>query len=320
MYLSQLIRNFPGIFRYIDSIALFGSTIRGDMDKLSDLDILLVSSDWHSLNSAKNLLKNYGFSCSCYNWKKLIFMSEKKALFIQHLKQESYIIKDKGGNLVDLLASYEPALNYNTEINLTKKLTSITEYFPNNPIGIGWALDILAVSFRNFAILSLANQGEYIFSYNNLIEALLKRGYIGNSGQINLSYLREYKSSYRNRNFKGLPKKDVVFSVQNTLADAFEVDISPRVISESSFQHYCLFSKKAIEVTNWYLKTRLCEGAFLTWLGLPAICNGNQSKPIRKILEEITNPNCYNFSSNSSGGDLQSKVIDLIACEQKIAA
>lgn len=320
MYLSQIIRNFPKIFKHIDSIALFGSTIRGDMDRLSDLDTLLISSDWHSLNSAKNLLQNYGFSCSCYNWEKLIFMTKKKALFIQHLKQESYIIKDKGCNLVNLLVSYEPAPNYDTEINLTKKLASITEYFPNNPIGIGWALDILAVSFRNFAILSLANQGEYIFSYYNLIEALLNRGYIGSSDQKNLSKLREYKSSYRNRKFNALPKKDFVFSVQNTLADAFEVDIKPQVISELSFQHYCLFSEKAIGVTNWYFKTRLCEGAFLTWLGLASICNGNQSKPIREILKLITNPNCYSFSSNSSEGDLRFKVIDLIHYEQKIAA
>jgi len=247
-------------------------------------------------------------------------MTKKKALFIQHLKQESYIIKDKGCNLVNLLASYEPAPNYDTEINLTKKLASITEYFPNNPIGIGWALDILAVSFRNLAILSLANQGDYIFSYHNLTEALLNRGYICNSGQTNLSNLREYKSSYRNRKFKALPKKDFVFSVQNTLADAFEIDIKPQVISEFSFQHYCLFSEKAIEDTNWYLKTRLCEGAFLTWLGLWATCNGNHSKPIREILELITSPSCYNFSSISSGGDLRSKVIDLMGCEYKIAA
>jgi hypothetical protein len=244
-------------------------------------------------------------------------MSANKALFIQHLKQESFIITDKRGNLRDLLFSYEPATNYDSEINLTKKLAAITECFPNNPIGIGWALDILAVGFRNFAILSLANQGEYIFSYHNIIEALFNRGYIDNSDQLILLNLREYKSKYRKRNFRKLPGKDVVFSVQSILANAFEVDINPRVLSESSFQHYCLFSDKSIGISNWYLKTRLCEGAFLTWLSLASIRNANHSKRVNKILEAITNPNCYNFSSNFLAGDLRSEVIELIACEQK---
>lgn len=318
--LPKILETFPETFSQIDSIALFGSTIRGDMDSFSDLDTLLVSSDWRSLNSAKKLLQNYGFSCSCYSWDKLSFMAKNKMLFIQHLKQESCTIKDTGCNLGNLLASYEPALNYDTEINLTKKLFSLSECFPDNPIGIGWALDILSVSFRNLAILSLANDGQFIFSYHDLIEALLKRGSIPDSSKKNLSNLREYKSSYRRRDFRKLPPKGFVFSIQTLLADAFEININPKTMSDLSFQHYCLYSERAIKCNNWYSKLRLCEGAFLTWLGLPAIYNENHSNCVREILEIITNPSCYNFLSNSSGCDLRYKVIDLLYCDHKVAA
>ena len=320
MFLSKLIEAYPDIFSRIDSVALFGSMIRGDTDRFSDLDTLLVSSDWHSLKAAKVFLQKYGFSCSCYSWEKLNFMTERKFLFIQHLKQESYIIKDIGCKLFNLLASYEAAPNYDKEIALAKKLVSITECFPDNPIGIGWALDILSVSFRNLAILSLANNGIYIFSYHNLIEALFKKGYIQNSSQIDLTNLRKFKASYRNWKFWSMPRKDFVFSIQKNLADAFEIDIKPKVISESSFQYHCLYSKYYTEDLSWYLKTRLCEGAFLIWLGLSSISNGNHSKPIREILKKITNPSCYNFYLNLSENDLRSKVIDLIYIYEKIAA
>lgn len=320
MFLTQIMQSLPHVFANLDAIALFGSAIRGDPDQFSDKDVLLVSDDKDSLAHAKTILKRLGFSASCYDWNKLRVMSARKALFLQHLKQESLIILDRTNGLEDILASFEPAENYSKELELTRSLITLTERFPDTPIGVGWALDILAVGFRNLAILSCANEGRYVFSYQRLLKSLVDFGVIDEHEHSPLWNLREYKAKYRNRNFVVFPSKDVVYSIQRILCHAFNIEMCPKNICETAFQHYCLFSEKALEVTNWYLQTRLCEGAFMTWYTSNRQCISQSLGRLRKIEQVITNPSCYAFLFSFPCGDLRSDVLNVMALTLRQAA
>src|SRR2546430_1257078 len=127
----------------IDAVAYYGSLVRGDRDRFSDRDLLLVSDDEDALDAARVSLSMQGYSCACYDWGKLRLLASRKALFIQHLKQESRVIVDKGDRLKSLLNDYSPALSYSEQIGAARDLVSLTEYFPNTPYVIGWALDVL---------------------------------------------------------------------------------------------------------------------------------------------------------------------------------
>src|SRR6266566_3235713 len=99
----------------IDAVAHYGSRVRGDHDHFSDRDVLLVSDDDRVLDEAKASLSKQGYSCASYDWSKLHLLASKKALFIQHLKQESRIVFDKGSKLQSLLATYSPAATYSPQ-------------------------------------------------------------------------------------------------------------------------------------------------------------------------------------------------------------
>lgn len=320
MHFTQQIEFYAKLFGTIDTVALFGSSTRGDFDHISDKDLLLISNDKISLKNAKNLFEKLGYSCSCYNWNKLKYMSAQKALFIQHLKQESFIILDKSNSLGNVLRSYEPARDYSQEIDMTKSLVSLTERFPSTPIGAGWALDILAVGFRNLAILSLANEGKYIFSYENLLSTLMNRGFINAHQKYILSRLRKYKVDYRNKNFQAIPSKEKVFETQNILCEIFDIELCPETVSEESFQYYCLLSEKALEVSNWYLQTRLCEGAFMSWQPLAKPYEDRYSNRLSRVREAITNPSCYSFLFSFPSGNLRSEILNLIGLSMRKAA
>ena len=155
--------------KHIDTIVYYGSSVRGDNDRISDKDLLLISDNENALNASKIQYESKGFSCSCYGWYKITQLVEKKALFIQHLKQESIIIKDNSNRFHEILSSFQPSNDYSRDIESTKHLALLTETLVDTPSCIGWALDVLAVAFRNLSILTFANEGNYIFSYSDIL-------------------------------------------------------------------------------------------------------------------------------------------------------
>ncbi len=119
----------------IDAIALYGSIVRGDNDQLSDRDVILVARSESDLVRAKHVVEEKGHSCASYTWRKLRRLSRKKALFLQHLKEESLIIRDNNEQLRSLLHHFEPASDYSKEIEDTKRLIASTQYCCNTFYG-----------------------------------------------------------------------------------------------------------------------------------------------------------------------------------------
>lgn len=309
---TDIFETNSSINKNIDTIVYYGSSARGDSDRLSDKDLLLISDNEKMLNASKLQYERKGFSCSCYGWYKISQLVVKKALFIQHLKQESIIIKDSSSRFGGLLSSFQPSNDYTRDIESTKHLALLTEKLINSPSCIGWALDILAVAFRNIAILTFANEGNYIFSYSDILYVFRIRGLISHEEEEVLGKLRWYKSYYRSRLWNQLPDINYLFKVQKIIGRLFGIVFESSTSQEVAFQHYCLHSEKATMDSYWYIKMRLFEGAFITLSQCVSAMNPEIFDRYLRIQETFTNPSCYHLFLADEATHLRSELLSLI--------
>lgn len=177
--------------------AVFGSTGRGDGDALSDRDILIVDTDIGLLRRRQAVLEDSGWSVASYTFEKLNALALNGALFIQHLKGESDIVRDATGQLRHILSIFRPKTSYHCELAQNARLADLIATWPDTARGALWAADVLYVATRNFGILQLAQKQRYLFSYPNVLEALAESGIISSSALPDLLMLRLAKSLYR---------------------------------------------------------------------------------------------------------------------------
>ena len=236
------------------SEAIFGSSARQECDHLSDRDYLIVDDDYLLRHRRRSLLKKMGWSVASYSWSRLERLVQKKALFAQHLKLEALVVWDGEDRLKHLLCGYSPASNYSADIdNCGAAITGVLE--SRLPNGMeGWTFDVLAVNIRNLAILALADQGEYEFSYERAIDRLVTTHKLSKDDARNLLMLRQYKVQYR----------------QGRSVAQISLDVGQRLVSSVHRcveRVHCAFSQvydlfdflNYPEMCDLYLKSRLIE-------------------------------------------------------------
>jgi hypothetical protein len=179
------------------SEAIFGSSSRRDGDELSDRDILIVDSDTRVLSRRQKVLEEDGWSVASYTFNKLRALSERGALFVQHLKTEGEVTWDADGRLLSILQGFRPKTSYVCEIAENARLAELMARWPASARGALWAADVLYVTTRNFGILFLAQRGNYVFSYSKLLHELSHVGAIRDDGVGDLLELRRAKALYR---------------------------------------------------------------------------------------------------------------------------
>jgi hypothetical protein len=191
------VKDTIGVKRFAASEAVFGSASRGTSDHLSDRDILIVDDNVALLGARTKQLELDGWSVAPYTFAKLDALSAKGALFIQHLKLEASITRDRQGRLRALLNAFQPRPDYGQELSGNSDLANLASAVPRTARGPLLAADILYVAVRNFGVLWLAQRKRFHFAYDEILEALceeqlLNRGAIGA-----LSKLRFLKCLYR---------------------------------------------------------------------------------------------------------------------------
>lgn len=182
----------------VDAVALYGSRVRGDHDLLSDEDVLLIGSE-EVRATASDQLRSEGMSPSFYTWEQFYGLVGKGSLFVQHLKQESRIVVDTGGRLRGALRSFRPTEDLELRLQQTLHLLTLTGRAVDVPAAGLWALDVLAVTFRNFAIVRNAESGRFIFGFSDLVRSVSDNAGLSGAEQTLLLRLRKYKSEYRNK-------------------------------------------------------------------------------------------------------------------------
>jgi predicted nucleotidyltransferase len=198
----------------VEAEALFGSAARNDQDWLSDIDYLIVGDDGPSLRRRKAWLTKQGFSVSDFTWKRLERAFSEGTLFALHLKLEARLIFDPKGKLRSLFESFRPKSDYVTDFARSLELFRPLSHVPAAPWGGPWALDVLSVGFRNSAIMTLANEGEFFFSNRAILDALQKRGRINKDQLGTLQELRFAKVRYRAGRARHIGKRTIDRAIQ----------------------------------------------------------------------------------------------------------
>lgn len=240
------------------SIAIFGSVVRKDFDYLSDKDILIVTDNPLMIKKYVASLEHLNWSCALYSWSRFNKLIEKKALFIEHIKDESKIILDENNQLRELLDNFSPKVDYSNEIIETHHLIKLLENIPNSNKGSGWALDILMIAFRNYSISTLANEGIYKFSFYELLYYLVKLNYISSDEACSLQQLRLYKKAYRNNIDSLVPTHQTLFNLIKIVDRAFKIGFhAKRVNNQKLFDNF--LNEKYWEKSTSYYNLRKLE-------------------------------------------------------------
>lgn len=268
-----------------DAEALFGSAARRDGDVLSDFDYLIVSSDTTALRSRKRWLAKQGFSVSDYTWKRLQRCFTDGTLFALHLKLEARPTFDPAGRLCELFQSFRRKPTYEKDYEESLQLFRPLEVVPASVIGRAWALDTLAVAFRNSAILWLANEGRYVFSMTSIIKEFAIRGRINPGQSSTLRLLRTAKAHYRTGTlcyFSSLNFYDALRAVEAAL----KIDFSSTwgTLPEIAYAHSTSASA--------YARMRSIEAELMCF---PSHARSNpEAAHIRsKLLRAVRDPHSY---------------------------
>lgn len=291
----------------VESVALYGSTARGDSDAHSDCDIVLVDDCVTRLFATSGALQNRGYSCAAYTWSSLERMSAHGSLFVQHLKTEAVVLHDERERLGAFLQVYSPLSDYSRDINSTRDLMAITETIADCRQSVGWACDVLAVGVRNIGILTLANEGRYAFSFDSVLCGLRDIGALTSADVVILRKLRAFKSHYRARRYGLLPTLQEFQSILRIVTRRFGVDLAVRVYPIEMFSLGMI--DRADKHRSKYCRLRLAEGATAG-----CICHAFHTAPalVAQYNSILTRHNQYGLITHDVASRLQRISLQII--------
>lgn len=181
------------------SICVFGSVARKNCDDLSDRDVLVVAPTVAEAEASGEEWRKEGWSLSPFARHQMQSMSERGALFIQHLKLEGVIVRDADSFLGTLFSQYRPKTDYLVEMQDSIWLLQ----FLRAKRSSGWTslcgADIAFVSARNIGISLLAARGIFEFAFANVLQSLHRLAVVTDDDLRAISDLRRLKFCYRNR-------------------------------------------------------------------------------------------------------------------------
>src|ERR1043166_6518511 len=284
----------------INSMALYGSRARMDYDIYSDKDLLIVDDNFPKQFDLEKQFNDEGYSCAAYTFKKLQILSDRKTLFIQHLKQDAKILTDKNGRLQNLLNNDSPKENYNAEIEETIAYFNLLEFIPDTIEGIGWAFDVIAIGLRNYNILQLANHKIYEFSLPIILQNSQRIFNLSDDELATLIETRVAKKNYRSKKYDLLPKKSELLSAISIIEKRYGISINPILLSKNIFNEYAFKAVYSNSGFSAYQKLRMFE-AFI--MSSPTIKDKSIYEKCKRIIE---NPKFYaaNFNNQSFIDDL----------------
>jgi hypothetical protein len=304
----------PGTSLRTASEAIFGSSARGEMDQLSDRDILIVDDDVKLLRKRAQVLKAEGWSVASYTFSKLEALASKRALFIQHLKLEAEVTADQNNRLARLFDSYHPKQRYDRELAANARLADLVSMLPAGSMSELWAADVLYVTVRNFGVLWLAGKQVYLFSFDRILDALCDANLINVDGATSLRQLRFMKCLYRTSEIA--PRGRVLATIRQALVSLPDAGFPAGVSVVSPDEVLC--SAAPPSNAPAYLILRDLEKRLLAARSL----HGNKLHDARlKSLQRwIANPRAYANLAASMAADLRSTLRNYTLWNVKAAA
>jgi hypothetical protein len=288
-----------------DSVAIFGSVARGDGDRMSDKDILVISDHTVARRRFAARARKDGWSPVCFTWRRLDRAAAGTGLFIQHLKLEASILRDCNGRLRESLDRFSPRSEYDREVAGSHELLGVLEKMPNCLSGRYWALDVLAVGLRTLSVATLANHGIYEFSFGRILNSLHRVGVLKSGDIERLHAIREYKWRHRNANIRPSLSLSHTLGLVDLISQRFKLGLHVQTIKPEEALGFAALGQKLSP--NWYLRSRVLERALMS-LQLRSSAEPEVLHSKRRLQELIREPSQYGWRVKSDWPSLLGQV------------
>ena len=282
----------------IESICIFGSAARTSTDEMSDRDVLIVISDSYRRKHIVDYWRKSGWSVASYSPSRLLKMIGAGSLFIQHLKLEGILLRDQHGWLEQALQFAKKKQNYETDAKASVLLALPIERFASNALVQHNLItsDLAYVAFRNFGICHLADKGEMVFDYHQIVEHVREDFGLSADEATLIHSLRAGKSAYRSAG-----------SWCETPSTVGEL----RYVLSKIFQHRPLekiqYSNPVRNLGGGYATLRDFEAAVVKEIEKFEMTGNAHSICLKHVYNLIKNPRVYAWDvRNLSQSDLES--------------
>lgn len=293
-----------------DSLAIFGSVARGDGDRMSDKDLLIVSDDHQMRRRSALSLRRRGWSPVYFTSQRLERAAAGTGLFMQHLKLEARILRDRNGTLRDSLSRFSAASQYDREIAGSRELLGVLERMPNSLEGRYWALDVLSVGLRTLGVATLANHGIYEFSLKRILDSLHRVGVIRSGDREKLRGIREYKWRHRNSNVQRPISLKQTLTVVDLVSRRFKLGLHVQSIEPEEALDSLTTNDNVSP--NWYLRSRVLERTLLA-LQPRASADPEILKSKQNLRQLVREPSQYGWQMKTQWSSLIEQVRSISA-------
>ena len=273
----------------MDAKISFGSQVSGWANRYCDKDLLVISQIENKRYKIKKY-SNLGYSVSFYTPIQLHFMRTKGSLFLQHLKNESKIIKDKNNEFQLFINSCLFAKPSLLELDLCKNSIITANSSPREKSLSGWLADYCYVLSRDYFVKYFASKGELVFNANQLSDRIKVEFGLKNKDSELFLKLRSAKNMYRS----GVSQiRDNFNNTDRWLSILYDkLNIDANKYESCNTKESYLNLHKNYSFNSSYERLRYIESLKILY---PKIkCNATDEVLIKKL---ITRPNNYSSTS-----------------------
>jgi hypothetical protein len=283
-----------------EAIVLFGSASRGDDDRASDIDILILADTADRIRTLSAQYKGSGANVSSYTWKRFGRLVVSGSLFVHHLRLEGRIISDDSRQLTQLLDTFRLRESYQDTVESSIQIVELARSIAPTSRSRGWAFDGLMIGFRGVLIPRLVAEGRSIFSFGQLVDFVTERDNLPARHAHLLQQLRIEKARYRQRNYDAVSQIDVLQETAALINQCCKVSCIPSVCSRETILRLVL-SHLASSGNAGYINLRMID------LGLSALQGldwWEESSSFLALQEMVSNPAGYSFTASRSDSQL----------------
>ena len=178
-------------------VIAFGSRRRGDYDASSDRDVLFISDTFAEAKRRYAQCKEAGFSASFFSSACATYLVSRGSLFFRHVFDEGDVISGDQRKFTRLATDWQPANDYQFEIESTIDLLDLLEVLPASQRGVTIAADLMVTSLRSILIRRLAQNGLYVFAWQAVVSEASRCGLIPTYAKRLILDARRIKNEYR---------------------------------------------------------------------------------------------------------------------------
>lgn len=288
------------------AVAVFGSLARGDTDGLSDRDLLVVADSKGTRDRAREVFSRQGWNCTVYDWNRLEVQVRRGSLFAHHLRLEAKIVCDPTSRLREALEDVPRRSTYEPVLQEARDLLYALEGIPLTERGRVWAADVLMVALRGMAVARLAEDGQFAFSTDSIVDGLQARTASHGLWRA-FRRLRELKASHRGRCETSSPSGGELLRLVEQVDRVFAVGLHASWSDHGTVIDMAL---RAPRSSDWYLWSRRLEAALE--LVDPVRTDAESWQEARRLLDIVRAPTDYGWMLHGAPGSLISSARDVL--------